>query len=195
MSPRSFFSSVTRGCYPCIGLYWITRFNVTTTSSTTFSRFLISKPTNDSIRDNPSQPEPSQHNIGRRESGDISRHLGCNQYTHGSQSCNQNASRYVNEEAVDYDANLELIETTKKRSSLYNVTPSERIAQVVQPMALSAHQIQMQKHLNQLEWERVLVYIRGFNAHASIVCRERRFVNDGGRAAIQHFVDTLFVAC
>lgn len=86
-------------------------------------------------------------------------------------------------------------ETTKKRSSLYNVTPSERIAQVVQPMALSAHQIQMQKHLNQLEWERVLVYIRGFNAHASIVCRERRFVNDGGRAAIQHFVDTLFVAC
>ncbi|KAJ8653534.1 hypothetical protein O0I10_010862 [Lichtheimia ornata] len=86
-------------------------------------------------------------------------------------------------------------ETTKKRSSLYNVMPSERITKVVQPMALSAHQIQIQKHLDQLEWERVLVYIRGFNAHASIVCRERRFVNDGGRAAIQHFVDTLFAAC
>ncbi|KAI7879439.1 DUF676-domain-containing protein [Lichtheimia hyalospora FSU 10163] len=86
-------------------------------------------------------------------------------------------------------------DATKKRSSLYNVMPSERIAQATQPMALSIHQIQMQKHLDQLEWERVLVYIRGFNAHASIVCRERRFVNDGGRAAIQHFVDTLFAAC
>lgn len=50
----------------------------------------------------------------------------------------------------------------------------------------------IREQLQQLEWERVLIYIRGWNAHASIVCRVKRFTNPQGRAAVQHFIDTAF---
>lgn len=75
----------------------------------------------------------------------------------------------------------------------FNVLPSEALSFQVQVMQLCSDQMEIQKNLKQLNWEKVLVYISGFNAHASIVCREKRFINEGGRAVIQHFVDSLVI--
>ena len=56
---------------------------------------------------------------------------------------------------------------------------------------LLPEQREIQNNMNQLEWEKVMVYIDAMNAHGSIICRERLFTNDGGRAVVQHLVDSL----
>ncbi|KAF9576629.1 hypothetical protein EC968_006977 [Mortierella alpina] len=59
----------------------------------------------------------------------------------------------------------------------------------VRPLALLPVQIEISKNLNRLEWRKNIVHIEAFNAHASIVVREKRFSNDGGVATVQHAVD------
>ncbi|KAI8138550.1 putative serine esterase-domain-containing protein [Fennellomyces sp. T-0311] len=58
---------------------------------------------------------------------------------------------------------------------------------------LLPEQIEIQSNLEALDWERVMVYIDGVNAHGSIVCRQGWLTNDGGRAVVQHLVDTLVI--
>ncbi|KAI8138163.1 putative serine esterase-domain-containing protein [Fennellomyces sp. T-0311] len=82
---------------------------------------------------------------------------------------------------------------TKNRTSLYNVEPSKALSSKYKAMHLSKDQFEIQKNMRQLDWERVLIYIGGFNAHGSIVCRQSRFENEGGRATIRHFVDSLLL--
>ncbi|KAF9962403.1 hypothetical protein BGZ72_006225 [Mortierella alpina] len=59
----------------------------------------------------------------------------------------------------------------------------------VRPLALLPVQLEISRNLNRLEWRKNIVHIEAFNAHASIVVREKRFSNDGGVAAVQHAVD------
>ncbi|KAI9319349.1 hypothetical protein BX666DRAFT_1458999 [Dichotomocladium elegans] len=80
---------------------------------------------------------------------------------------------------------------TKGSAHVYNVKASRRLADHMKPMDMTPMQLEVSRRLNQLEWHRVLVYIRGLNAHASIICRARFFANEGGRAAVQQFVDSL----
>ncbi|KAG0001356.1 hypothetical protein BGZ65_003563 [Modicella reniformis] len=59
----------------------------------------------------------------------------------------------------------------------------------VRPLALQPVQVEISRNLNKLEWSKNIVHIDAWNAHASIVVREKRFSNDGGTAAVQHVVD------
>jgi hypothetical protein len=49
---------------------------------------------------------------------------------------------------------------------------------------------QIYNNLRRLDWERVWVYLNALNAHGSIVCRQKRFTTEGGKATIQHFIET-----
>ncbi|KAI7826088.1 putative serine esterase-domain-containing protein [Gamsiella multidivaricata] len=59
----------------------------------------------------------------------------------------------------------------------------------IKPLALLPVQVEMSKNLNRLKWRKNIIHIETFNAHASIVVREKRFSNDGGVAAVHHAVD------
>ncbi|KAI1306693.1 hypothetical protein EDD11_004696 [Mortierella claussenii] len=59
----------------------------------------------------------------------------------------------------------------------------------VRPLALLPVQIEISRNLNKLEWKKNIVHIEGWNSHASIVVRHKRFHHDGGVAAVQHAVD------
>ncbi|KAF9357087.1 hypothetical protein BGX26_004261 [Mortierella sp. AD094] len=59
----------------------------------------------------------------------------------------------------------------------------------VRPLPLLPVQVEISRNLNKLEWKKNIVHIEGWNAHASIVVREKRFMHDGGAAAVQHAVD------
>ncbi|KAF9912986.1 hypothetical protein BX616_010187 [Lobosporangium transversale] len=59
----------------------------------------------------------------------------------------------------------------------------------IRPLALLPVQVEISRNLNKLEWKKNIVHIEGWNSHASIVVREKRFSNDGGVAAVQHAVD------
>lgn len=72
----------------------------------------------------------------------------------------------------------------------YHIEPGERLIKQSKPMAFDETTKRMYENLQQLEWERVWVYIRLFNAHGGIVCRQKVYEVDGGKATIQHFLDT-----
>ncbi|ORZ01676.1 putative serine esterase-domain-containing protein [Syncephalastrum racemosum] len=78
--------------------------------------------------------------------------------------------------------------------SLYNIKPSPDV-EPADSLGLTDDQHTMRDRLLKLEWQRVLVFIKGFNAHGSIVCRQKRFENSGGRALVQHFVDSVQDMC
>ncbi|KAF9353238.1 hypothetical protein BGX34_011718 [Mortierella sp. NVP85] len=59
----------------------------------------------------------------------------------------------------------------------------------VRPLPLQAVQVEISRNLNKLEWQKNIIHIEAWNAHASIVVREKRFMHDGGAAAVQHAVD------
>ncbi|KAG2193603.1 hypothetical protein INT47_012981 [Mucor saturninus] len=69
-------------------------------------------------------------------------------------------------------------------------SPGKCLAEKAKPLPLDQTTLSIHKNLNLLDWEKVYVYIRAFNAHGSIVCREKRFTVDAGEATIQHFIDT-----
>ncbi|KAI7874337.1 putative serine esterase-domain-containing protein [Mucor mucedo] len=69
-------------------------------------------------------------------------------------------------------------------------SPGKCLAEKAKPLPLDPTTLSIHKNLNLLDWEKVYVYIRAFNAHGSIVCREKRFTVDAGEATIQHFIDT-----
>ncbi|CAO3607057.1 unnamed protein product [Mucor hiemalis] len=72
----------------------------------------------------------------------------------------------------------------------YKVLPSKSVEKSAQPLPFDERVQQIQKNLKQLEWERAWVYLRVFNAHGSIICRQKVYRNDGGEATIQHLLDT-----
>ncbi|KAL7321091.1 hypothetical protein PS15m_000905 [Mucor circinelloides] len=72
----------------------------------------------------------------------------------------------------------------------YNVEPSKLLDESSKPLPFIDTTKRIHRNLRLLEWERVWVYIRAFNAHGSIVCRQKRFTTDSGIATIQHFLDT-----
>ena len=72
----------------------------------------------------------------------------------------------------------------------YNVEPSKLLDESSKPLPFEESTKRIYNNLRLLEWEIVWVYIRAFNAHGSIVCRQKRFTTDGGIATIQHFLDT-----
>lgn len=72
----------------------------------------------------------------------------------------------------------------------YKVLPSKSVEKSAQPLPFDERVQQIQKNLKLLEWERAWVYLRVFNAHGSIICRQKVYRNDGGEATIQHFLDT-----
>lgn len=76
-------------------------------------------------------------------------------------------------------------------ASTFNVVPLKDLEEKSASLLLDATTLEIHGNLSQLSWEKVLVYIEAFNAHGSIVCRQKRFDHPGGRAVIQHFVDTL----
>lgn len=78
--------------------------------------------------------------------------------------------------------------------SLYNIKPSPEV-EPADSLGLTDDQHTMRDRLLRLEWQRVVVFIKGFNAHGSIVCRQKRFENSGGRALVQHFVDSVQDMC
>ncbi|KAI9255220.1 putative serine esterase-domain-containing protein [Phascolomyces articulosus] len=98
-----------------------------------------------------------------------------------------------NETNIDRSPQTTQHTKTKDRRSLYNIEPSKTIRQTYSAMQLINEQFEIERNMQQLEWERVMVYIDTFNAHASIVCRAKRFTNTGGKAAIRHFVDSLLL--
>lgn len=57
--------------------------------------------------------------------------------------------------------------------------------------ALDENQLKIVQNLGLLSWDRVLLYINGVNAHATMICREKIYINDDGRASVKHFVDTI----
>ncbi|KAI7869776.1 putative serine esterase-domain-containing protein [Spinellus fusiger] len=71
-----------------------------------------------------------------------------------------------------------------------NIPPTPALHAISRPLKLTQSQLNVHENLNKLKWERIFVYIDGFNAHASIVCRQKRFDGVQGRAVIQHFIDT-----
>lgn len=82
----------------------------------------------------------------------------------------------------------------KRSSSSTHTTketaPGKCLVEKAKPLQLNEATKQIFKNLNLLQWEKVYVYIRAFNAHGTIVCREKRFTTDGGEATIKHFIDT-----
>ncbi|KAI8647706.1 putative serine esterase-domain-containing protein [Parasitella parasitica] len=72
----------------------------------------------------------------------------------------------------------------------YNVEPSKLLDEASKPLPFIDTTQRIHKNLRLLDWERVWLYIRAFNAHGSIVCRQKRFATDSGIATIQHFLDT-----
>ncbi|KAF9421806.1 hypothetical protein BGZ76_003931 [Entomortierella beljakovae] len=58
----------------------------------------------------------------------------------------------------------------------------------IKPLSLLPVQVEISRNLNKIEWKKNIIHIEGWNAHASIVVREKRFLNDGG-AAVKHAVD------
>ncbi|KAF8973436.1 hypothetical protein BGZ46_009851 [Entomortierella lignicola] len=60
---------------------------------------------------------------------------------------------------------------------------------LLRPLSLLPVQIEISKNLNKLEWKKNIIHINAFNAHASLVVREKRFTNDGGVAVVRHVVD------
>lgn len=70
------------------------------------------------------------------------------------------------------------------------VTPGKTLQSNAKPLQLDEKTLRIHKNLNLLDWERVWVYIRGFNAHGSIVCRNNMYTTDAGEATIKHFIDT-----
>ncbi|RUP44413.1 hypothetical protein BC936DRAFT_149482 [Jimgerdemannia flammicorona] len=68
--------------------------------------------------------------------------------------------------------------------------------QAIKPVVLDLKPAQKVVHtfLNQLEWEKKAVCIEGqLNSHGAIIIRTKRFDNEGGRAAVKHFVDNFEV--
>ncbi|KAF9168275.1 hypothetical protein DFQ26_000105 [Actinomortierella ambigua] len=59
----------------------------------------------------------------------------------------------------------------------------------IRPLNLLPAQKEISRHLNEVEWVKNILHIDAFNAHASIVVREKRFTHDGGVAAVKHVVD------
>lgn len=133
----------------------------------------------------------------------ITNHHSASEETMGRRS--SEADRYMNGEllAGALDAvNLpgEQDSPPKKQSTLsdllntktyyYNVEPSKLLDESCKPLPCIDTTKRIHKNLRLLEWERVWVYIRAFNAHGSIVCRQKRFTTDSGIATIQHFLDT-----
>ncbi|KAL0076606.1 putative serine esterase-domain-containing protein [Phycomyces blakesleeanus] len=72
----------------------------------------------------------------------------------------------------------------------YSISPTPELQSSVQPLDLTLVQQKIQENLSRLEWERIFVFIRGINAHASIVCRDQRFTQEDGECVVRHFVDT-----
>lgn len=72
----------------------------------------------------------------------------------------------------------------------YKTVPGKCLKEKSKPLQFDETTYKIYKNLNLLEWQKVWVYIRAFNAHGSIVCREKRFTTDGGEATIKHFIDT-----
>jgi hypothetical protein len=72
----------------------------------------------------------------------------------------------------------------------YKVEPAKTLLAQSKPLNFDDTTRRIHDNLRLLEWERVWAYLRAFNAHGSIVCRQKRFTTDGGQAIIQHFIDT-----
>jgi hypothetical protein len=72
----------------------------------------------------------------------------------------------------------------------YKVEPAKTLKESSKPLNFDDKTKRIHDNLKLLEWERVWAYLRAFNAHGSIVCRQKRFTTDGGKAIIQHFIDT-----
>ncbi|KAI8094629.1 putative serine esterase-domain-containing protein [Thamnidium elegans] len=83
-------------------------------------------------------------------------------------------------------------EITEQDETAYycKVMPGKALESNAKPLQLDQKTLQIHKNLNLLDWERVWVYIRGFNAHGSIVCRNNMYTTDAGVATIKHFIDT-----
>ncbi|KAI9029753.1 putative serine esterase-domain-containing protein [Phycomyces nitens] len=72
----------------------------------------------------------------------------------------------------------------------YDVAFTTALQAIAEPLELTLVQQRIQKNLSRLEWERIFVFIQAMNAHASIVCREKRFIQKDGECVVQHFIDT-----
>ncbi|CEP07008.1 hypothetical protein [Parasitella parasitica] len=126
---------------------------------------------------------PSEETLGRRSS---------------------EADRYVNGELLagaldivnlpgEEDSPPEKQSTSKlfnNNTYYYNVEPSKMLDEASKPLPFIDATQRIHRNLRLLDWERVWIYIRAFNAHGSIVCRQKRFTTDSGIATIQHFLDT-----
>lgn len=84
-------------------------------------------------------------------------------------------------------------DTTKKDDDTdyyCRVKPSKAVEEKSKILPFDQRTIQIQKNLKMLDWEIVWVYIRTFNAHGGIICRQNVHTTEAGEATIQHFIDT-----
>ncbi|KAI8991140.1 putative serine esterase-domain-containing protein [Mycotypha africana] len=99
---------------------------------------------------------------------------------------------------VEYDSEAEEADDYYLVKKAYqhhiNVQPSTALEKVSRALPLEKPTQRICHNLQKLPWERVYVYIKAFNAHGSIVCRQKRFTMDGGIATVQHFIDTTQLA-
>lgn len=80
--------------------------------------------------------------------------------------------------------------TINDKDYYYKVLPSKSVEKKAKQLPLDEITQRIQKNLNLLEWERAWVYLRVFNAHGSIICRQKMYRTEGGEATIKHFLDT-----
>ncbi|KAG0196949.1 hypothetical protein BGX28_009534 [Mortierella sp. GBA30] len=100
-----------------------------------------------------------------------------------------NSNRESIIETVNEDENEDERETEAEGTQSEPTSLSYPHLKRIRPLALLPEQIEISMNLNRLEWKKNIIHIEAFNAHASIVVREKRFSNDGGVAAVQHAVD------
>jgi hypothetical protein len=73
------------------------------------------------------------------------------------------------------------------------IEPSKPLALESKPLPFNDATQRIYDNLSQVKWERFWVYIKSISAHGCIICREKRFYHDGGKATVQHFIDTTFL--
>lgn len=75
-----------------------------------------------------------------------------------------------------------------------NVEPSEPMKKNAKDFQFDPITLDIQKNLNTLPWQKVLVCLHTINAHGSIVCRQSIHTNDQGKSVIKHFIDTISIS-
>lgn len=81
--------------------------------------------------------------------------------------------------------------TRKKEEDFSSIRPLPKLYSEFKSPTLSECQLRILHNLGLLSWNRVLLYIDSVNAHATMICRTKEYINDDGRVSVKHFVDTI----